>query len=152
MPSTRVDYSAVHEALKLEKSEPSSFDEIISTPYGLSILEIQGELNLPTSLSQEQIDKNPEGDYVSNFAKVDDIYYAVKFGKLDFDPKDSTKVTLFIGKSQRLIGSMVNLNPPLGVMRIPHNEGNDEEISEDIKIVDIIKKKIIFKHRPLPIM
>lgn len=160
MPATEIDYSAAHKVLNSPKtSQPESdYDNLISTPYGLSILEIQGELNLPTSIpteSQLNIDQNKE--YISNFAKVDDIYHAVRFGTLDFDAKDFTKVTLYIGKSQRLLGSIVDLDIPLGVMRIPSKydaNGNsiEECDQEKIKIIDIIKKKIIFKNRPLPIM
>lgn len=82
-----------------------------------------------------------------------------------FDEKDNSKVTLYIGKSQRLLGNVVKLSTPLAVLRIPlKNEdemmvdSNNDNVNkfkqeeELIKLVDIVKAKVIFKQRPLPIM
>lgn len=154
MPATSIDYTAVHSILNKEKVDAdASYDNIISTPYGLSILEIQGELNLPKSVPEDD-EIASGGDYVSNFATIDSIYHAVKFGRLDFDANDHTKVTLFIGKSQRLLGNLVDLDTPLGVLRITRSYQLAESNRDDnqLKMVDIIRKKIIFKQRPLPIM
>lgn len=94
---------------------------------------------------------------MNNFITINDIYHAVKFGNLVFDPHDDKKVTLFIGKSQRLLGNIVKLQTPLAILRIPTNRNGDDDDDmvddkEDIKIVDIVKAKLIFKQRPLPIM
>ena len=162
MPTTKIDYSVAHNILNEKTPNDGELienDNIISTPYGLSILEIQGELNLPQSFPQEN--ENHKSEYLENFARVNDIYEAVKFGRLEFDPRNQSNVTLYIGKSQRLLGSMVNLETPLAVLRIKtgtsNNEGTEndsleENKDESIKIVDIVRKKIIFKQRPLPIM
>lgn len=145
MPATSIDYTTVHDILNSkETGGDSSYDNIISTPFGLSIIEIQGVLNLPKSVPEEH-EIASGGHNVANFATVDSIYHAVKFGKLDFDGNDPKKVTLFIGKSQRLLGSMVDLDTPLGVLRVSKGNGN-------LKMVDVIRKKIVFKQRPLPIM
>ena len=74
-------------------------------------------------------------------------------------------MTLYIGKSQRLLGNVVKLSTPLAVLRIPlKNEdemmvdSNNDNVNkfkqeeELIKLVDIVKAKVIFKQRPLPIM
>ncbi|CAK7893807.1 chromosome transmission fidelity protein 8 [[Candida] anglica] len=133
MPCVDIDCSSVG-STATEKPP-----NVISTPLGLAIVEIQGELNLPQT--QPSRDANPE--YLANFATVDDIYTAVRFGSLELDPKDEEKAVVYIGKSQRLMGKLVNLDTPLGVLRLG---------SKDIKMVDIIYKKLIFKDRPLPIM
>lgn len=149
MPFVNVDYSAVSSILRSEnEASRDHFDQLISTPFGLLMLEIQGELNLPSEVPSE----DDRSGQLSNFAIINDIYHAVRFGKLDFDEIDPSKVTLFIGKSQRLLGTIVNLDNPLGVLRIPTRLEGQNETGEDIKIVDIVKKKIIFKQRPLPIM
>lgn len=144
MPSTLIDYKDIHKALNSD-SDAESNGCIILTPFGLSLLEIQGELNLPEHAPEDTNGVDPE--YVSNFAKVNGEYEAVKFGRLEFDEKDQLKAVLFIGKSQRLLGSVVTLNNPLGVLRVPTNGSTD-----DMKFVDLIYKKVIFKQRPLPIM
>ncbi|EEQ40131.1 putative histone H4.2 [Clavispora lusitaniae] len=146
MPSTPIDYKDIHRALNSNSLTTNSNGCIISTPFGLSLLEIQGELNLPESAPTETEGLDP--DYVRNFAKVDDIYEAVKFGRLEFDEKDPQKAVLFIGKSQRLLGSVVTLKDPLGVLRVPTGDNP----TQNMKFVDLVYKKIIFKQRPLPIM
>mmetsp|Transcript_2951 Transcript_2951/g.3283 ORF Transcript_2951/g.3283 Transcript_2951/m.3283 type:complete len:163 (-) Transcript_2951:67-555(-) len=162
MPTTKIDYSVAHNILNKKSPNEDSLidnDDIISTPYGLSILEIQGELNLPQSFPQPN--ENHKSEYLENFVRVNDVYEAVKFGRLEFDPKNQSNVTLYIGKSQRLLGSMVDLETPLAVLRIKTDTTDNKdtedgalEVNRDdsIKIVDIVRKKIIFKQRPLPIM
>lgn len=136
MPSVNLDYSKVQS--RLGDTTPGT--DIISTPYGLSLLDIQGVLNVP----KDKIEGN-------EYLQVDDIYDAVKFGQLTFDSKDQTKVTLIIGNSQRLVGSIVKLDRPLGVLKIPINDNETNE-SPSIDMIEIIRKKIVFKQRPLPIM
>ncbi|KAG7663560.1 uncharacterized protein J8A68_002946 [[Candida] subhashii] len=159
MPTTSIDCSQISTILNPQPpstaTPKSPQDPIISSPLGLVIIEIQGELNLPTTVPTNNTEETQE--YISeNFITVDRIYDAVKFGKIEFDTRDEKKVTLFIGKSQRLIGSIVNLDKPLGVLRVPikreddMEEGLEEE--DGIKLVDVVRKRMIFKQRPLPIM
>lgn len=108
-------------------------DNVISTAYGLCILEIQGVLNYPKEVSEE-----------AQFITVNDIHNAVKFGELIVDDTTS-KVTLLVNNSQRLVGELQNLVTPLAVLRVPNNE-------KSITMIDVIKKKLIFNQRPLPIM
>ncbi|OBA23468.1 hypothetical protein METBIDRAFT_76483 [Metschnikowia bicuspidata var. bicuspidata NRRL YB-4993] len=145
MPSTAIDYSDAHKALNLQPQILPDGSCFVLTPFGLSLLEIQGELNLPLSAPVSHEGMDP--DYLKNFAKVDGIYDAVRFGKMEFDEKDSSKVVLFIGSSQRLLGTVEPLRNPLGVLRVPA-----ENSGENMKIVDVIEKKILFQQRPLPIM
>lgn len=133
MPTTSVEYSKVTAALA---GEPQLHEGcFVSTPLGLAILEIQGELNYPQTVPDDL-------EMAGNFCKVDDIYDAVKFGKMTFDEKDPNKVTLLIGKSQRLMGAVELLREPLGVLRV----------SDGLEMIDIIYKKLIFRQRPLPVM
>ncbi|RCK57645.1 Chromosome transmission fidelity protein 8 [Candida viswanathii] len=149
MPTATIDCSLTPDIL----SSPS--DNLIFTPYGLTLLEIQGELNLPLEHPTGEPQSAEDAEYLSNFITVKDVYHAVKFGNLVFDAHDDKKVTLFIGKSQRLLGNVVKLQTPLAVMRIPTNRDEDDMDDEDdqkVKLVDIVKAKLIFKQRPLPIM
>ncbi|KAK6202784.1 chromosome transmission fidelity protein 8 [Scheffersomyces amazonensis] len=154
MPTARIDYHNAQEILTNNITNRGVIEEdgIISTPHGLSIIEIQGELNLPSYAPSKEDYTEEHKDYYQNFIKIDDIYDAVKFGQIEYDAKDPQKVTLFIGRSQRLLGSLIDLDTPLAVLRIPVNKENSDNINENIKIIDVIKKKMIFKQRPLPIM
>lgn len=151
MPTARLDCSLVPDIIN------SNSDNLIFTSYGLTLLEIQGELNLPLKYPKGKPQTPEDFEYLNNFITINDIYHAVKFGNLVFDPHDDKKVTLFIGKSQRLLGNIVKLQTPLAILRIPTNRNGDDDDDmvddkEDIKIVDIVKAKLIFKQRPLPIM
>ncbi|KAI5956416.1 hypothetical protein KGF54_000891 [Candida jiufengensis] len=157
MPIANIDCSPVHTLL--QDSEPQTSSNVISTKYGSTLLEIQGDLNLPShkpTCSLQELSPEDQAK-MSNFITVDKIYEAIKFGHLEFDSKDESKVTLFIGKSQRLIGNIVKLDTPLGILKIPrklHDDSDSDgmDVDEDIRMIDIIRAKMIFKQRPLPIM
>lgn len=141
MPTTDIDYTELSQAL----STPSQYIPgscVVSTPFGLLVLEIQGELNLPPKAPEDGVDPV----YLANFATVDKIYHAVRFGRMEFDAKDPSKVVLFIGNSQRLLGAVETLREPLGILRVSTND------EKSMKFMDIIHKRVIFKQRPLPIM
>ena len=143
MPTANIDYSKANHRLNSEPLEAGSVtDNVISTPFGLVLLEIQGELNLPREVPK---------DNLQDFISVDSIHHAVKFGRLQLDEKDPKKLTLFVGNSQRLIGDLVKLNPPLAVLKVPIDK-TDLIKDKSIDMIDIIEKKLIFKERPLPIM
>ncbi|CAK9441752.1 uncharacterized protein LODBEIA_P56200 [Lodderomyces beijingensis] len=145
MPVATIDCSKITTATSpstLPLGSDSEMPNLVTMPRGLALLEIQGVLHLPS-----------EPGTSPDFITVERIYDAVKFGKLIFDAKDESKVTLLIGKSQRLIGSVKKLDVPLGVLRIPVKSGDDEEVAgEDIQMVDVIHSKMIFNQRPLLIM
>lgn len=140
MPSVEVTY----DPHVLQGSDPNG--PLIETPHGLSLLEIQGELNTPPEINALLADAFPQ-EYLDNYITIDKIYQGVKFGSLSFDATDSRKCTLFIGKSQRLMGSVVKLENPLLVLRLLSDPSKT-----DVSIVDTIYNKLIFKNRPLPIM
>ena len=162
MPTATIDCSSAQDILN---NTSTNDNDLIFTPYGLMLLEIQGELNLPNEFPQGQPKTDEDHKYLNNFITINEIQHAVKFGNLVFDEKDNSKVTLYIGKSQRLLGNVVKLSTPLAVLRIPlKNEdemmvdSNNDNVNkfkqeeELIKLVDIVKAKVIFKQRPLPIM
>lgn len=86
------------------------------------MLEIQGDL---------QIEANPQEENAT-----------VRFGQLQIQDKQAT---LFIGTKQRLLGQLVALDPPLGLMKF------DKE-TQKVQLMDFIEWKVLFKDRPLPIM
>ena len=130
MPTASIEYVAAADSLNQKAP-------LISTPLGLCMLEIQGHLNLP----------HVALDHTHDAVIVDNGHQAVRFGRLEFDDTNASKVVLYIGNSQRLLGSIVDLATPLGVLRIPTNGDNHQA-----HMVDVIKKKLIFKERPLPVM
>ena len=162
MPTATIDCSSVPDILNNNSSAQDDNNNLIFTPYGLMLLEIQGELNLPIEFPQGQPKTDEDREYLNNFITINEIHHAVKFGNLVFDEKDNSKVTLYVGKSQRLLGNVVKLSTPLAVLKIPlknedemmiDNDDNANQQEEElIKLMDIVKAKVIFKQRPLPIM
>lgn len=58
------------------------------------------------------------------------------------------RVFLFVGKHQRLHGEVKKLPKALAVMR---RKQSGDENCEELEIVEIVKHKIIFSHRPEPV-
>ncbi|ODV86409.1 hypothetical protein CANARDRAFT_6884 [[Candida] arabinofermentans NRRL YB-2248] len=129
------------------------YTTIISTNLGSTILEIQGELNLPQSKPENLTPEEEELFIKSRVPKLlnttDEVVRdAVRFGRLELEP-GFKKATLFISNSQRLVGSVEKVDPPLGVLRIVKDDNNG---LEECQVVDVISHKVVFRLRPLPIM
>lgn len=152
MPCTEIDYSDVKsiigDADDQQSSQQMADDRIITTPFGLALLDIQGELIIPDHINEEP-DSIPGG--TGAHITIDEIYHAVRVGKLYINESNHREATLLVGKSQKLIGTVDDLKPPLAVMRIP-NRDQEAQASEPVKIMDVLRKKVVFKNRPLPVM
>ncbi|KAJ2906272.1 hypothetical protein MKZ38_002351 [Zalerion maritima] len=148
---------------KPKPSDPNFFSlnplpQVLQTPTGLAILELQGTINLPHVETRED-------------GTVKDGQEA-QIGRLvfpdynpDFEDPQSTawmkKVYLFVGQHQRLQGEAKKLpkaiavikrrdmgsakNGDVGMMR------DDDEFPEELEVVDIVKYKLVFSQRPEPV-
>lgn len=115
----------------------SPLPNVLQTPSGLAILEIQGTLN---STLQTEPGKN------------------MPVGKLDFplyhanEPATSTtwqkRVHLYVGKHQRLTGEVKKLPQPLALLR---KAAVDPTYGEALEVAEIIYYKVIFNTRPEPV-
>lgn len=152
MPCTEIDYSDVKSIIGDGAQNQSGLvkadDMIITTPFGLALIDIQGELNIPDRINGKA-DSIPGGS--CTHITIDEIYHAVRVGKLQINENNPREAILFVGQSQKLVGTVDDLKPPLAVMRIPNREP-DTQASEPVKIVDVLRKKVVFKNRPLPVM
>lgn len=116
---------------------------LLQTPSGLAILEIQGKINLPARETSV-----PTG--------------ATSVGRLVFphyckdDPPTDTAwmktVHLYVGRYQRLTGEVKKLAKPLAVIRrrgeMKMNEGDG---IEELEIAELVYYKIVFSSRPEPV-
>ena len=123
--------------------------ELLQTPSGLAILELQGTIHVPSAPTRDDED----------MADADGMTIGTPVGKLVFpaysssNPIDDTRwmkrVYLYVGKHQRLTGEVKKLPKPMGIMRKRakvENEGKDE-----LEIVEVVKHKIVFSTRPEPV-
>lgn len=109
--------------------------QLLQTPSGLALLELQGTINLPHS---------PDGKTLLD----------VEVGRLEFPDYDPNAegsawmktAQLYIGEHQRLTGEVKKLPKALAVVR--RREAGE---GEDLEVVEIVKYKIMFSNRPEPV-
>lgn len=64
---------------------------------------------------------------------------------------------MYIGKHQRMTGEVKKLGKPLAVIRRRETEeniaidGSGAHTTEQLEIVEVVKYKIVFAHRPEPV-
>lgn len=122
----------------------SPLPQLLKTPSGLAILEIQGSINLP-----QPTDGEPD----------------VQVGTLEFpdytagsqDTSWMSQVYLYIGQHQRLTGEVKKLPKAMAVVRrrenkVVHGSGGPvQEKGDNLEVVEVVKYKLIFSNRPEPV-
>ncbi|KJZ80442.1 hypothetical protein HIM_00292 [Hirsutella minnesotensis 3608] len=120
--------------------------QLLQTPSGLALLELQGTINLPTDSKGEDLQD-------------------VEVGKLEFpdyvpDAEGSAwmkRVHLYIGQHQRLTGEVKKLPKAMAIVRrrgsqAGQNKGDAAQgQSDDLEVVEIVKYKLMFSNRPEPV-
>lgn len=127
MPSVNVSKRQVQMLLQSDQHQTS-----VSTPLGNMMLEIQGDLEIPHQWHEDQRFSTKNGNEL------------VRWGLLHLDTSRNN-ATLFIGRKQRLLGSLIKLDTPLGLIKFNQQDGT-------VEMQDIFYYKVLFKSRPLPIM
>ncbi|KAI1132205.1 putative sister chromatid cohesion protein Ctf8 [Nemania abortiva] len=136
-----------------EAPSPNPLPELIQTPSGLAILELQGTINLPQVYE--------DGGEIG--------HRELQIGRITFpdyhpETQDASstawmkRVHLYIGQHQRLTGEMKKLPRAMAVIRKKSGSDQDvemadssESVKEDLEIVEIVKYKLMFSHRPEPV-
>jgi chromosome transmission fidelity protein 8 len=128
---------------------------LLQLPSGLALLELQGTINLPDQIVQED-----DGVPITGQTPIGRLVFP------GYDPQDKSStawmkpVYMYVGKHQRLTGEVKKLPKAIAVIRKKArnpDEGNmdvDEPVGEpieDLEIVEIVKHKIIFSSRPEPV-
>ncbi|RYO80711.1 hypothetical protein DL766_002936 [Monosporascus sp. MC13-8B] len=127
--------------------------QLVRTPSGLAILELQGTINLPET--------DPESEGKSE---------AIPIGRISFpdynpefqDPSSTSwmkRVHLYVGQHQRLTGEAKKLPKALAVIRKRAPDGEDVDMADstsettmdELEVVEIVKYKLVFSHRPEPV-
>ena len=125
--------------------------QLLQTPSGLAILELQGTINLPISEEEDDHDTGHDSHLKSNRAD-----FETPIGKLmfpDYSPlnPDDTKwmkrVYLYVGRYQRMTGEVKKLPRPIAMLQKRASSADNEEL----EVVEIIRYKIFFKNRPEPV-
>jgi len=124
-----------------ESIKPTSnpLPQLLHTPTGLAILEIQGTINLPPALPSSP--STPVGrlvfpDYSSDASESDKSWMKC--------------VHLYVGLHQRLTGEVKKLPNPVAVIRKRDPESEDSR-AEQLEIMDVVYWKVVFSNRPEPV-
>jgi chromosome transmission fidelity protein 8 len=122
--------------------------QLLQTPSGLALLELQGTINVPASeTEQDGPDENQDLESTS---------YETPIGKLMFpdysihnpdDTKWMKRVYLYVGRYQRMTGEVKKLPRPIAVLQ--KRAGTDGP--EELEVVEIVRYKVFFKNRPEPV-
>ena len=145
MPSVTI-HPPAGDADIVRTSIENPLPQLLQTPSGLAILELQGSIHTPEApqATNKSITGNP----------------STPVGRLvfpDYDKKEGSeskswmkRVHLYVGRHQRLTGEVKKLANPMAVIR-RRNVTQTEESKEELEIADIVYYKIIFSSRPEPV-
>lgn len=120
--------------------------QLLQTPSGLAIVELQGTINTPIPIQPEDVD--PDSAFDTAVGRLVFPFY---------DPADPTakeggawmkRVYLYVGKHQRMTGEVKKLFKPIAVLK-RRESGNDK--GEALEIAEIVRFKILFASRPEPV-
>lgn len=138
--------------------------DLVKTPSGLALLEVQGTLNLPV-VGHVDPDDDPSRSSRTIETSIGRLLFP------DYSPDNpaddlawAKRVYLYVGRHQRLTGEVKKLRRPLAVVRRKTSKVEDESVeadsgyaahsgqrSEELEIVEVVRWKIIFSHRPEPV-
>lgn len=121
------------------KPPTNPLPQLLQTPGGLAILEIQGSINLPAA--------SPSSPTIPIGRLVFPDYTA---GGSPENKSWMKRVHLYVGQHQRLTGEVKKLPNPVAVIR-KRDSGEAIADGEELEIAEIIYFKIIFSSRPEPV-
>ena len=130
--------------------------QLLQTPSGLAIVEIQGTILGPHTSSLGGSDSN-QSPVTTTVGRLEFPLYEKNQEK--DDGKWMKRVYLYIGKHQRLTGEVKKLAKPLGVIQkagagagaAGMDSVEDGEGASDLELVEIVRYKLLFSSRPEPV-
>lgn len=123
--------------------------ELLHTPVGLAVIEIQGTIHAP---NVDELEPNDESRSSIRTTHVGQLEFPLHDGSSGEGPW-MKRVYLYIGKHQRLVGEVRRLPKPLVVLS-KNDEGTQAGFGSaagQLSIDAIVKHKILFASRPEPV-
>ncbi|PGG98629.1 chromosome transmission fidelity protein 8 [Blastomyces parvus] len=139
MPTVRL-HPPCERGANAEKTN-NPLPQVLQTPSGLAILELQGTINLPDSSAANDSDSLDMDLESSGFAHSPK-QYSTPIGRLIFpdyneaannDPNDNSwmkRVYLYVGRHQRLTGEVKKLPRPLAAIQRVEESGHKSTAGE----------------------
>ncbi|TKA51465.1 hypothetical protein B0A49_13043 [Cryomyces minteri] len=135
--------------------------QLLHTPSGLAILELQGSINVPAAPSQTSgLTSDEQHAGYTNETPVGRLAFpAYSAANPPEDTAWMKRVYLYVGKHQRLAGEVKKLAKPLAVICRRVGPAADVETmavdgvsnEEELEIAEIVRFKVIFSQRPEPV-
>ncbi|RFU28236.1 hypothetical protein B7463_g8117, partial [Scytalidium lignicola] len=129
--------------------------QLLQTPTGLALLELQGTINLPEYIEDESFTDTADQD---NRTPQEIPIGRIVFPNYNKEDPTSTSwmkpVYLYVGKHQRLTGEVKKLPKAIAIIRrkAPGEVANgSDDSSNELEVVEIVKWKILFSQRPEPV-
>ena len=130
--------------------------QLLQTPSGLALLELQGTINLPGAAAPDDGSQQQQPEPVVSIGRLDFPDY--RPDSITFDPSSTAwmrRVYMYVGQHQRLTGEVKKLPRAVGVVRRRQRQaaggaGVDDR-AEELEVVEIVKYKIVFSSRPEPV-
>ncbi|CAD0093765.1 unnamed protein product [Aureobasidium mustum] len=120
--------------------------QLLHTPSGLAILELQGTINFPEPTGSSDPSSTPSST-ATEVGRLVFPYYTPGIS----DPNGGAwmkRVYFYIGKHQRMTGEVKKLGKPLAVLRKVGGEGRGDG---EVEVVEIVRWKVLFGSRPEPV-
>ncbi|KAG6359813.1 hypothetical protein INS49_010866 [Diaporthe citri] len=130
--------------------------QLLQTPSGLALLELQGTINLPAA--EGGGDGSEQQQPHISIGRLDFPDY--RPDSITFDASSTAwmrRVYMYVGQHQRLTGEVKKLPRAVGVVRRRQREGGagggggGDDRAEELEVVEIVKYKIVFSSRPEPV-
>lgn len=131
--------------------------QLLQTPSGLALLELQGTINLPTA-EGAAADGGSQQQQPVSIGRLDFPDY--RPDSITFDPASTAwmrRVYMYVGQHQRLTGEVKKLPRAVGVVRRRQQAGGvdggggGDDRAEELEVVEVVKYKIVFSSRPEPV-
>ncbi|KAK5062903.1 hypothetical protein LTR84_004979 [Exophiala bonariae] len=145
MPCVNLQLPGIHAS-----TGSNPLPQLLQTPSGLAIVEIQGTIHGPHGSSSGSGSDSEQPPITTTLGRLEFPLYEAQEKN---DGKWMKKVYLYIGKHQRLTGEVKKLAKPLGIIQKAGNGSIDsaEETTSDLELVEIVKYKLLFSGRPEPV-
>ncbi|KAJ5637695.1 hypothetical protein N7490_007574 [Penicillium lividum] len=150
MPTIRLHPQSSPKTISTPYPLTNPLPQLLQTPSGLALLELQGTINLP-STERDEWDPAPEPQSPNGTS------YETPIGKLMFpdystlnpdDTKWMKRVYLYVGRYQRMTGEVKKLPKPIALLQ---KRASSSPETEELEVVEIVRYKVFFKNRPEPV-
>lgn len=152
MPSIPI-YTSCSPSSKVEIPTNNPLPQLLQTPSGLALLEIQGTIHAPFPQASLDNDSSITAPVQTDIGRLEFPLYDPSTP--DEEGKWMRKVYLYVGKHQRLTGEVKKLPKAMAVIRKRESTSGSDEggkgAGEELEIAEIVKWKIMFAGRPEPV-